>query len=511
MPDTHIYCTQCGTQLAPGQKFCHECGAPAAVAFEAAGQRKDSDSTTPQESSRSDRENALENQAAAIAGQAVAAEGEMSVDSHLDSQDDDAKDALGFEVEDSSGGASTQGDSADISQNADDDGESESEGLSNEVDGACSVDSVSADEVQSQDALSCDEASTDEMHTVEVSTDDNGAVSDSVKGGVDDGVTQSGYDEDDPAEVDAGESVSDIDIDDSFGAAEGLQGTRPIPVVASSQVPVVSEGISTVTARPGNTTPMPLVTEASKSYAYREDTQVLDPVSAPPKQYRQDPVVPGAPHDSKRTALIAVIVVLLVALVALLGVLVFGSQGSHDASQPTQNATQTEAEPASNEVVQVDEPAEEPTSSQDRAIYNKLSTYYDHLGSYDSDISAAADDFNANYLKKSYSKRSDCYDDASRLMQEITRDYDALQGVAITSSSEYYASYNDMLTCYYDCLMRVEVICEAWENSLSYSDPSDYSDEICAPLSRDRENGTNKYLAEFEELYPDAKPAEPRS
>lgn len=496
MSDTHIYCAQCGTQLALGQKFCHECGAPTGVASAADAEQSDT-AKASQDSLAFDRSEVAEERIAAV-------ETEESVDGARFSGGNEEQGAVFSATEhdalvDDSTGDSKGGPVDDADDAADSDGK------------AASDEAAIADEALAGEESDLDSLRSEEAAACERAANAGDPVDDACDAAVD--VSVDGSPEA-AGEEDGSESpVSDIDIDDSLDPAEGLQGTRPIPVVASSQVPVVAEGVAASSARPGNTTPMPLVTEASGSYAYREDTQVMNPVPAAPRQYRQDSSASASQRDPKRTALIAIIAVLVVVLVALLAVLTFGSQGANDASNTTaaQEAEQPASAPASAEPAQVDEPAEEPTSSQDRAIYNKLNTYYDHLGSYSSDISAAADDFNSNYLTKSYSKRSDCYDDASRLMQEISRDYDALQEVSVTSTSEYYASYNDMLTCYYDCLMRIEVICEAWENSLSYSDPTGHADEICAPLSRDRENGTNKYLAEFEELYPDAKPAEPRS
>ena len=207
-----------------------------------------------------------------------------------------------------------------------------------------------------------------------------------------------------------------------------------------------------------------------------------------------------------------VIIVLAVVLVVLIGVLVFNMMNSSSQTDDTQQAEQEQVDTTSDQQ-QADPapaPTTTPTSSADRTIYSSLSTCYDHLSSYDQDIADAADDFNANYMSTDMSTRNLSAYSANTVYTNVTSEYNYLKGLSVPSTSEYYGTYNNLLTCYYDCQQRISVICEAWDISLSYADPTGHSDEICKPLARDRVNNTNKYYTEFQSVYPNAKPAAPR-
>ena len=70
-------------------------------------------------------------------------------------------------------------------------------------------------------------------------------------------------------------------------------------------------------------------------------------------------------------------------------------------------------------------------------------------------------------------------------------------------------SYANLVRCYEDCIKRISVIVEAWDISLSFSDPASHKDEILAPIMRDADGGSNRYYEDFRELYPYAKPVKP--
>ncbi len=263
---------------------------------------------------------------------------------------------------------------------------------------------------------------------------------------------------------------------------------------------------------------MPLV-NAGGVYAPGQDTQVMEAVAtnSAPRQYRQTPSeqrensASNASPDKKRTALIAVVIVLVLVVAALVGALIATTANNEQATPgQTEETSATDNAVSQNDSSSSNTETDDSTSSEDRTYYYELETYYEHLGTFDDEISSAAQDFNNNYLKTSWTQRSAYADAASSLEESIIDDSQEIEELSVPTSSEYYACYTTLVRCYYDCVMRISVICEAWEISLSYDDPTGHGDEICAPLSRDKENNTNKYLTEFNNLYKNAKPAEPR-
>lgn len=217
---------------------------------------------------------------------------------------------------------------------------------------------------------------------------------------------------------------------------------------------------------------------------------------------------------TKRNIMIGIIIALGVIVLALVGFLIFSSITNNKTdSESNQQTTVQEAQKqaSSNSSSEETSTSTSATSARDKAIYNDLLTYYNNLETYDSKISTAASNFNNNYLKKDSSLRSRYKSDATSLLNTISADYNALFDLNISASSEYYDCYDKLLTCYYDCKMRISVICDSWSNSLRYSDPTGHEAEICEPLERDRVDGNNKYYTEFNQIYPNARPAEPRS
>ena len=462
------FCIQCGTPLEPGQKFCSNCGANIAD----------------------------------LLGQDGAAEESVDADGSATSSE-----------------ASPEPASSDKDHDASADGSQDSP-------------AVQSDESAEEPATS-DEASPEHEAAPDASSSESDAPSES---SVDDAPVVESVDEGLPVqEASDDASFSGLELDDALSADTPTEPVNPSLQVAGADpfssvpdVPGASEvaasptqqfaPVATPPASPSSTAPMPLVMGGGQ--AYRNDTQVMQTVDAAPRMYRQEPSAGGAPSASagasggghRHTALIVVIVVLAVALIVLIGVLVFNATSSSsqadDAQQPAQEQVDTtsdqqQADPASA-------PTTTPTSSADRTIYRSLSTSYDHLSSYDQDIADAADDFNANYMSTDMSTRDRSAYNANTVYTNVTSEYNYLKGLSVPSMSEYYGTYNNLLTCYYDCQQRISVICEAWDISLSYADPTGHSDEICKPLARDRVNNTNKYYTEFQSVYPNAKPAAPR-
>lgn len=227
--------------------------------------------------------------------------------------------------------------------------------------------------------------------------------------------------------------------------------------------------------------------------------------------YRAAPPQPKQGLSKQQLGIIigAAAVVVIGIIVAVVLFLTSGNNSEQETTQNTQTTTEATAPDQSNG----QETAEStvPTSAADRAIYNRLSTFYDRLGSYDNEIANAATVFNNTYTTKSMSKRDEARDDAYDILNDITDEMSDLQSLSVPSSSEYYDSYNDISTCYYDCYMRISVIVDAWDISLRYSNPADHTDEITAPIARDNVNGKNRYLTEFDSLYESARPASPRN
>lgn len=275
---------------------------------------------------------------------------------------------------------------------------------------------------------------------------------------------------------------------------------------------------------PGDTSPMPVINAAQPGYT-SGDTQVFSTIDSSTRQYRQpgstSPVnLSASSQDSKKKVLIAVVAVLAVAVCISIGVL-FGvvSNSQANSQQPSDSVSEKTEQPTTSDAAASSSQPESTQSSasglgntvsaSDKELYSTLSGYYSRLGSYDSKISSAAKDFNANYMSKNMSTRSSCAESATTLQEDIANEYEALKNLSIPSNSSYASTYSAMLTCYYDCSQRIGAIVESWNNSLRYSDPTGHSDEICEPLSRDKSGNNNKYYTDFKQVYPTAKPEAP--
>lgn len=461
------FCIQCGTPLEPGQKFCSNCGANIA---------------------------------------------------DLLGQDDVTEEPIAaVDVETSPEASSEPVSSDDKDYGASSDGSQDSPAAQSDE----PVEEPSAPKDSSEDEAASDTSSKGDTPS-ESSKDDSSAAESA--------------DEASPVqEASDDASLSGLELDDALSAEAPTEPVNPSLSVAGTDpfssvpdVPGASEVAASPTqqfapvaappASPSSTAPMPLVMGGGQ--AYRNDTQVMQTVDAAPRTYRQEPTTGSAPSapvgasggGRQHTALIVVIIVLAVVLVVLIGVLVFNMMNSSSQTDDTQQAEQEQVDTTSDQQ-QADPapaPTTTPTSSADRTIYSSLSTCYDHLSSYDQDIADAADDFNANYMSTDMSTRNLSAYSANTVYTNVTSEYNYLKGLSVPSTSEYYGTYNNLLTCYYDCQQRISVICEAWDISLSYADPTGHSDEICKPLARDRVNNTNKYYTEFQSVYPNAKPAAPR-
>lgn len=205
--------------------------------------------------------------------------------------------------------------------------------------------------------------------------------------------------------------------------------------------------------------------------------------------------------------IIGLAVVIIALLIIFLAVPAVTNQGNSDPKSQPSEQTQSNSSNGSGSSSSTPKVT---TSARDKEIYNKLIVFYNKLDAYDSQISSAATTFNNNYLKKDLSTRSDCAGDAYDLFYNVSTEYSNLYNLDVPTASEYYDSYNKLLTCYYDCEMRISIICDAWDISLTYTDPTGHEKEICKPLEDTRVNDNNKYYTEYKQVYPTAKPAAPR-
>lgn len=151
------------------------------------------------------------------------------------------------------------------------------------------------------------------------------------------------------------------------------------------------------------------------------------------------------------------------------------------------------------------------TLAQEQEIYQQLDEYYAALANYDERIAQAAVTFNNNYLSDDWQLRETYSEEADYLFDEIAEASEGLAILDVPATSINVDSWNNMLTCYDDCLCRIAVICEAWSNSLYYDPPADYKEEILEPIMRDNDGATNIYLDDFNEKFPLARPLAPQS
>lgn len=283
---------------------------------------------------------------------------------------------------------------------------------------------------------------------------------------------------------------------------------QPTQVIESESV---AEGAAQAFGEKKDTKPIPIVADeilrgTTPQGGIPQDTQVMPAVNAVPKAYVQpDQAAVAAPAegDNRNKVLIIVAIVLAAILVVLLGVIAVNSFSGNDEGEAAQTEEATEATTESKSGESDSKSTE--VDPEEQAIYNNLTTYYNKLASYDDQIASAATTFNNKYLDDSSSVRANNYKSVQTLVSNLQSDISAVSSMGVTGSSQYYSTWNDIMTCYDDCYMRISVIEEAWSIAQYSNDP----DIICEPLARDKENGSNKYKTDFDSRYPKCKPAAP--
>ncbi len=276
-------------------------------------------------------------------------------------------------------------------------------------------------------------------------------------------------------------------------AAEPTEQMDPISPERAEQPTLVAA------PAPRQTAPIPTIsrnaatqpTQAFAPSATNKPISYIQPKDKPPLRVKR--IVFGS------IVILLVVIATILATIAVTSVL---DERNEDLSHRTTTVT-----PSTNAAEDAATTTAE--DAQDRKFYDELNTFYLDLSSYDRSIKKAAEAFNTLHLNNDRALRQSERDTAENLAAQLQSDLTTLQSLEIPSSSRYYRTHSNVTTCYHDCLMRTIVICEAWEISLSYSNPEEHEEEICAPIRRDNENGVNKYLREYEALYPDAKPPSP--
>ena len=240
------------------------------------------------------------------------------------------------------------------------------------------------------------------------------------------------------------------------------------------------------------------------------------PVAATPTAAAAQAPTPKRPN-APLIVIICLLLAVIIALVVIFVVKPFGNTDSTAASTATEQTAKKKSEIKEPEVKgDPNAPGKDSSDDEDadkvseKNIYTQVKNYYDKLSGYDQQVRDCASTFNTNYLSSDYSTRSSASKAAFALEDELDDMLDDVKDLEVPTSSKNYSSWKDTVTLYEDLEHRIEVICDAWNLSLSYSDPSAHNDEIVAPLARDNVSGTNdnKYRLDYEQRYAGAAPVE---
>lgn len=228
---------------------------------------------------------------------------------------------------------------------------------------------------------------------------------------------------------------------------------------------------------------------------------------------------PAAPKNNNALfiGIIAVLVVVIIALVALFMIGPF-NKNADDSEGTTIEKVKIDHD---DDDVSVkgdpnklddddDDDAHDAATISEQNVYDQLSSYYSRLSDLDQQVRDCATTFNTYYLKDDRGSRQSASDAAEALEDQIGDLKDEVEDLDVPIDSQNYGSWKDIITLYDDLENRIDVICDAWEISLEYSNPANHKDEIVAPLARDNVAGTNdnKYRLDFEDRYPGAAPVE---
>lgn len=250
--------------------------------------------------------------------------------------------------------------------------------------------------------------------------------------------------------------------------------------------------------------------------------QDIPPVQNSQQVYRAPGAMPldeyaaqDAPQAKKPlTIAIVAIAAALVVVVAL--IFVFLVLPSHGANQGTEQTASVSEQPAtSQEAMSSSTPADatestEASATQEQEVYTALSSSYDQLAGFDDEIRSCATTFNNTYLSSDLSTRQANANAARDLLDRISNAGAAVDGINVPTASAYAATKAEIATCYDDLENRISVIVQSWDIDLSYSDPRGHEETILAPIEADNVGTVNKYLTDYQQRYPNAKPQPPQ-
>lgn len=186
-----------------------------------------------------------------------------------------------------------------------------------------------------------------------------------------------------------------------------------------------------------------------------------------------------------------VVIILVIAIVFLL------ASGSESESSKTSTSTSKSASSTNS-------------SSDSSSATGELASaieIYDQMGTLDGSISTCATNFNENCLKSSMSLREGYAQEAKNVLNEAMTIQSRVSALETKDSNLSSGDKSHLRELAQDLYNRINVICEAWSRSVSYSNPDAHKDYIMAPIVADSDGTSNKYFKHFKENYPNWKPS----
>lgn len=172
---------------------------------------------------------------------------------------------------------------------------------------------------------------------------------------------------------------------------------------------------------------------------------------------------------------------------------------------PSRVGTQTTQSEGSSQ--KEEETSQEPTPEVADAhvvgndtAYDVLTGYYDTIGDYQDRIGDIVTSFNGGYNNRSLARRQEASADAYALRDEVQQTITELDGLTLSDDTLYSEDLDHLKSLATWMFNRVNVICNAWDVSLSFPDNesmSQHTDEILEPLR----SGRGDDLELFEENY----------
>lgn len=244
------------------------------------------------------------------------------------------------------------------------------------------------------------------------------------------------------------------------------------------------------------------------------------PQGVQPVEYGSAPV--NARSVSRTNSLlIALVCILVIALIAVIAFIVMGMPEKKIAEIPSgpsilsaqveqkekSTVAPTQAQPVQNKEADDKKDAKADDKTDSAASYKALFDSYSKIGDYDKKISDLVSMFNSS-LTGSMSDRKGLLIQAEALKAELAAaEADMGQQVKVDT----YKDQKDKLDNLYKLLSdRTDVVVKSLKISTKYDDASGHSDEILKPFVDAYAPGEqrSKYIKEFEQLYPQAKPQE---